>query len=379
VPSIAMVAFSVFGACCFFFPVATLAQNALNASMREEIVFLKNNSIIPVSLETTIYRPEGAGPFPVAIINHGKSPGPPALQERARYQVIAREFVKRGYAVVIPMRQGFSKSGGVYVDGGCYIASNGRAQGDDLGAILARISELPWAKADQVVMIGQSHGGLSSMAYGEKPSPQVKGLINFAGGLRFNSGQCEASWRRELVNAFGEYGSKTKLPSIWFYGENDSFFEPAIVKEMHAAYAAGNPKAKLVAFGPFGADAHGLMGALNGRSIWLSETVDFLDSIGMPSKVLTNYLEKPSLPATSFAKVDDVAAVPFIRDNCKASYSRFVEAKEDKAFAISKNGACGFNIGFSNEERALANCKKNSSEQECKLYVVNDQMVWVNN
>jgi hypothetical protein len=40
--------------------------------------------------------------------------------------------------------------------------------------------------------------------------------------------------------------------------------------------------------------------------------------------------------------------------------------------------AHGFSIGFSSEERALANCKKNSPEQDCKLYVVNDQMVWVN-
>jgi len=82
-----------------------------------------------VEFETTLFKPDGAGPFPVAVINHGKASGNPRFQERARHLVASREFVRRGYAVVLPMRMGFSKSGGHYHEsGGCNIAANGELQ-----------------------------------------------------------------------------------------------------------------------------------------------------------------------------------------------------------------------------------------------------------
>src|SRR4051812_17681911 len=78
------------------------------ASMNERVVMVKVGSgLSSAELETTIFKPEGDGPFPVALINHGKAPGNPYFQERARYLVASREFVRRGYAVVIPMRMGF--------------------------------------------------------------------------------------------------------------------------------------------------------------------------------------------------------------------------------------------------------------------------------
>ena len=63
-----------------------------------------------ITLQTTIYKPSGAGPFPVLFMNHGKSGGDAHLQPRATFPVISREFVKRGYAVVIPMRMGLDQT-----------------------------------------------------------------------------------------------------------------------------------------------------------------------------------------------------------------------------------------------------------------------------
>ncbi len=195
---------------------AQSSTDSFDAALREEIIFVKNSSLIPVSLQTTVFRPAGDGPFPLLLINHGKNPGPPGLQERARHLWVAREFVRRGYAVASPMRQGFAKSGGVYVDGGCYIAGNGRGQGDDIRAVIEHFKAQPWIKPDQIIVAGQSHGGLSSMAFAEKPNEGVKAIINFAGGLRFNDGQCASQWKQNLVKAFGEYGANTKIPSLWF-------------------------------------------------------------------------------------------------------------------------------------------------------------------
>jgi hypothetical protein len=63
------------------------------------------------------------GPFPVVIIKHGKAFGDPRFQERYRPALAARYFLQPGYAVVAPMRQGFSRSEGRYIGVGCNIES----------------------------------------------------------------------------------------------------------------------------------------------------------------------------------------------------------------------------------------------------------------
>ena len=95
-------------------------------------VFVVQDNDVPglftTELETTVFRPDGAGPFPVAVINHGKANGDPRFQRRYRPLVAVRFFLARGYAVVVPMRQGFSKSSGSYIGGGCNVESNGSEQ-----------------------------------------------------------------------------------------------------------------------------------------------------------------------------------------------------------------------------------------------------------
>ena len=75
----------------------------------------KQGGLFNFELETTVFKPPGAGPFPVVIINHGKSAGNPKFQNRARNVWTAREFVMRGFMVLLPNRQGFSKSTGAYI------------------------------------------------------------------------------------------------------------------------------------------------------------------------------------------------------------------------------------------------------------------------
>ena len=85
---------------------------------------LFRSGLISVTLEATLYRPDGPGPFPLVIINHGKESGDPKFQRRYRPTRAARYFLQRGYVVVAPMRQGFSKSGGYYIGAGCNVASS---------------------------------------------------------------------------------------------------------------------------------------------------------------------------------------------------------------------------------------------------------------
>ena len=95
---------------------AAAQTQTLSEPLGEQVVMVpKGAGRDAIALETTIVRPPGTGPFPVVLINHGKAEGDTRLQVRARYVLAAREFLQRGYLVVVPMRQGFSKSGGAYI------------------------------------------------------------------------------------------------------------------------------------------------------------------------------------------------------------------------------------------------------------------------
>ena len=169
------------------------------ALMNEVVVLVRKPGTFGVELETTVFKPDGAGPFPVAIINHGKAPGDPLFQERARYTVAAREFVRRGYAVVVPMRQGFAGSGGRYVDGGCNLAGNARYQADDIEAVIGWLRKQPWADTTRMVVLGQSHGGLTTLAFGTRETSGVRRFGAAALDLAWvAAGRFDAYWERDI-------------------------------------------------------------------------------------------------------------------------------------------------------------------------------------
>ena len=260
-------------------PSTPASAPALAADLREEIVLVKKPGVFGAELETTLFRPPGDGPFPLIVINHGKASGNPRFQARSRYLVAARELVRRGYAVVVPMRQGFSKSGGSYIGGGCNIESNGRVQAEDVVAVLAFYAGRPDIDTRQTVMFGQSHGGFTTLAVGALGLSNVVGLVNFAGGLRQEN--CNG-WERSLADAIASYARTTIAPSLWFYGDNDSYFTPETWQRMHDQYVAAGGRARLVAFGSFGTDAHEFFSSPRGAPVWLPEVGAFFTELGLP-------------------------------------------------------------------------------------------------
>ncbi len=252
----------------------------------EEVIYVPLANYPGIQLETTIYRPRGPGPFPLVVMNHGKAFNTPAKQARARYPVLSQEFVRRGYVVVIPMRQGFSHSGGRQLSAGCDLAASAREQAKDVDAVVKHFQKQAWINREQVVVMGQSQGGLVTMAYAEHPASGVKLLVNFAGGLKSTGGRCKTQWAEELVLAFERFGTKAQLNSLWFYGQNDSFFDPSLVARMHSAYldAGRHPKsfARLVAYGAFGQDAHGMVEYSGGVRRWWPALEVELKRLGLP-------------------------------------------------------------------------------------------------
>jgi dienelactone hydrolase len=324
--------------------------------------------------ETTIYQPPGSGPFPLLLMNHGKERGSPSHQKRDRFLAMSREFVSRGYAVVVPMRKGFSQSSGSYSDYGCNMKDNGQQQADDVLAVLDAIVSQPWVDKDRIIVAGQSYGGLATMAFGTRRYPGVRGLLNFAGGLRIDGGKCD--WKSALVTAFASYGAATSLPSLWFYGENDSFFDQPLAQRLQQAYQAAGGPSQLIAYGPFKNDAHGMVGSRDGVAVWLPEVERFLKGIGMPTDVTVAIADTPRPAATYFATVENISAIPYLTDKGRNGYREYLQKSAPRAFAISSSGAWSWaEEGDDPATRAVASCQKNS-KVTCKLYSIDHDVVW---
>lgn len=358
-------------ACVALWDGAAIAEDLpWGQAMHEQVITIPNLSGT-LQLETTIFKPNGKGPFPVAIINHGKQSGNPARQPRDRSPIVAREFLERGYAVILPMREGFSHSGGVYAIPGCNLEYNGKYEADDIHAAVAFVQQQPWADHDKIVIIGQSHGGLSAMAFGARNPAHVKALINFAGGLHYEGGSCR--WQDSLVHAFESYGKTTTIPSVWFYGANDSLFSPELARRMFDAYTKAHlANVRLVAFGPFGTDAHNLSGSIAGIPIWWPATEALLQRVGLPTKRLFVATNEGELPVT---EIVEGQPPPGLNNVEQAAYDRFLQTPLPRAAAHSPSGIWSTSSGGPDfVERALNSCRERS-KLPCSLYLVNHSVV----
>lgn len=373
----------------------------LDTALNEQVIMLPvGEGWGSTTLETTIFKPNGDGPFPLVVINHGKASGNPLFQARARYLIAANAFVSRGYIVAVPMRRGFSKSGGGYISPGCNITSNGLIQAEGIREALVALIKRPDVDAQRIVVIGQSHGGLTTLALGTMTFPGIRGLINFAGGLRIENPSTYCNWAQSLTNALESYGKNTTLPSLWFYGDNDSYWGPDLPGEMHARYNAAGGKAKLISFGKFAeGDAHGMFAHRAGLAIWLQPVEEFLRGVDMPVAIVARTLstaQKTALgpllntslrgmhPASGFAALDNAEAVPHIRDSCRALYRKWLAFELPRGFAVGAAGTCGYSSGVTPPkpdlptdpaQRALITCEQ-VGQGACKLYAIDDDVVW---
>lgn len=357
----------------------TTAPKDLRATLRESVVMISTPGLIAgVQLQTTLFRPPGNGPHPVVVINHGKAKGDPSYQKRFRPLRVVREFLNRGYAVAVPMRQGFAGSTGFYKEAGCNFARNGLRHAEDIRHVIDYLSKQPDMDTQRVVVIGHSAGGLATLALGTFQLPNVVGLINFSGGLR--NDDCTESGK-QLARYVASYGASTKVPSLWFYGNNDSVFPPAVWQPMHAQYQQAGGKATLIRFGNLKGDAHGMFGGRDALPIWLPEVTRFMAGLGMPfvnrHRLALATHNKPVPTASGFAKPADYNKLPFeLNEMTPARYQKFLSASAPKALAISATGAWGWSSDVPDAmQRALDRCNKKSGAA-CRLYAVDDAVVW---
>lgn len=268
-----------------------LPGSAEDPFAREEIVRIPLTVPTPLGterlrLEGTLFRPDGEGPFPLAVINHG-SPRDPAFRRsggRARFVEQSAWFVARGFAVIVPMRRGYAGSEGEWAEGGggpCersnwYLA--GRESARDIRAAVEFMQGRPFIDPGRLVLVGQSAGGFGVLALAAEGVDGLRGVVNFAGGRGspLAGKNCSPS---NLVYAMGEFGRTAKAPTLWIYTENDSFFPVPMVRDMHAAFLKGGAIADLRMLPRFGTDGHALF--VRGTTLWSPLVEVFLERAGV--------------------------------------------------------------------------------------------------
>ncbi|MFC5496776.1 alpha/beta hydrolase family protein [Caenimonas terrae] len=186
-------------------------------------------------LEAFVYKPNGPGPFPVLILNHGSAGGMP--QESIAWKRDAAYWSQRGYLVVAPMRRGRGKSSGTSLeseDKNCKVSEwfNTLPQSlQDLDAVIEFAEKIPEAIAGAVTMIGVSRGGFLSVAYAAegRHRSKVRSVVNLVGGwVAQAEDQCAQDFN---AIAFERYGRQTRTPMLWLYGTGDLFYGDASVSE----------------------------------------------------------------------------------------------------------------------------------------------------
>uniref|UniRef100_Q07MS6 Dipeptidyl aminopeptidases/acylaminoacyl-peptidases-like protein n=1 Tax=Rhodopseudomonas palustris (strain BisA53) TaxID=316055 RepID=Q07MS6_RHOP5 len=240
------------------------------------------------TLLVNLMRPSGGGPFPLAVVNHGS---PPAAAKRLEmqiptYKLLSRWLLAQGYAVALPLRRGYGAVGGRWDEtyGSCGrpdFAKGGLETARDIQAVVDALSRSDFVRKQGVVVIGQSAGGWGTLALASQNPTNVAGYVNFAGGRGGHrhdtaNDNCAPDL---LVQAAGDFGKTTRRPSLWIYTENDSYFAPDLVRQMHGRYVSSGGQALLHILPAVGSDGHQAISNEKAFALWSPVVGRFLESL----------------------------------------------------------------------------------------------------
>jgi dienelactone hydrolase len=350
-----------------------IALQAMVPDVHEKIIQIPTENTPPVLLQVTVYTPEGSGPFPLVILNHGSADYSPKEQLRSRLSFATLYFLSRGYAVAQPMMRGYAGSGGQQPAVGCDIIAISDSNALDIRRVIQYMSTQPNIDGSRVIVAGQSYGGYNALAVGTLDLPSVKGLIDFNGTMLTKV--CPDDLNR-TINAVGYYAARTHVPSIWFYGTNDKLIAESTWRAAYRRYNLLGGDATLVSFGNFKEDSHNLLGHVESLAIIAPPIDDFLHKIGLPNTLkYPGYVPSATPLSSHFADINDVSAVP-IDEKDKIEYLKFLKMPLPRAFFIDENdGIIAISGGLNPEEKSADLCKQRKIK--CWTYAVDNQVVWV--
>jgi invasion protein IalB/predicted esterase len=285
-------------------PVAADDRTA-EPQIQEEIWALP----FPLPVLAFLVRPVGDGPFPLVIMNHGISldANQRTMFPMIEYRDAARWFARRGYVVISPIRYGASslddKDQGLYGAVFAHVGScdNPNFRGPGLAIatlnewVIDYMSKKKMIQPGKVIVVGQSGGGWGSIALASLNPSSVQAIITFAAGRggRVDGKPNNNCAPDKLVAATGEFGRTARIPMLWIYAENDTYFGPELTKRMHQAFVQEGGNVEYRMLPPFGSDGHFMIDSADAVPIW--------------SPFVAQFIEKHSATATSSGQVSSAS------------------------------------------------------------------------
>jgi dienelactone hydrolase len=266
-------------------------DQAASRPIQEEMWALQ----LPLPMFAYLVRPVGDGPFPMVIMNHGVSLNPTdrSFFPLVEFRDAAMWFARRGNLVVAPVGSAYGAVAhdlpefGIY---GPFFSKIGKCTNPnfrDAGLAVALVdlwiieymTKEKMAVPRDVIVVGQSAGGWASIALSSQNPPAVRAIITFAAGRggRVDDKPNNNCAPDKLVEATGEFGRSARVPMLWIYAENDTFFGPALSKRMHDAYTNAGGKAEYHVLPPFGSDGHFLIDSAESIPMWAPLVSRFLE------------------------------------------------------------------------------------------------------
>lgn len=226
-----------------------------------------------------LYRPQGDGPFPAILYNHGSE------QNLGVKPVLGEFFSMKGYVFFVPHRRGQGRS-----PNDSYVESL-RAQGvagaialhethlEDQLAALAYLKQLSDVDIQRIAVAGCSYGGIQTVLAVEANAEQKLGLraaIDFAGGAM--------SWRSlTLRDRMVRAVRKATIPVLFIQAENDYDLGPS--RTLSGELERLSKPYKLLILPPFilppygntHAEGHGGF-CSQGTNLWGAAVSEFLEA-----------------------------------------------------------------------------------------------------
>jgi carboxymethylenebutenolidase len=239
-----------------------------------------------LTLAGVVYKPDGPGPFPTVIWNHGSEKTPASSRQ---FDAVADIFVPEGYAVFAPSRRGHDSSEGVYA-GDLMDAEEKKAGADAAGRLAVRMLEteqlddqfagiayaktLPFVDADRMVVAGCSFGGIQTLLAAERGGGVKAAFSISPGALMW-------SWNPHIRNRLLTAVQRITIPVRLIQPPGDASLEPARVLGA-AARKAGHDAFITKVYSrdrvPKNEQTH-CFGGAQGFHNWAGEAVDFFDGV----------------------------------------------------------------------------------------------------
>jgi carboxymethylenebutenolidase len=206
----------------------SLLLSPLVLSAADTVVFPSGE----ITLHGALYKPEGTGPFPAVVYNHGSAAG---MLSKEAFDALGPVFAGHGWVFFGPYRrgQGLSASAGPYIgdqiaaaekNGGISAAAAAMVRlletdhlNDQLAA-LAWLRKQSFVQPDRVAVAGNSFGGIETVLGVERGN--YCAAIDSAGGAQ--------SWAQapELQSLMTRAVRNANAPIFFFQAANDYDLSP---------------------------------------------------------------------------------------------------------------------------------------------------------